>query len=437
MMAPINSSSLLALLAVASSPSSTCAFTAAPRGSFPSSSTTSLQATAQAQESFQRSLLAARIAYESSAKPAVEVSNDDDAAAAVVLPEETKTASAAAVAPSTKTDAKTRELFQRSLLAARIANDARSAAVISASVVAPEEDAKEEEEEEEEVEAAAPIAVVEEAVEDDEEIVVEEEESEPIPETEPKPEPEPEPEPIVMETEPATANLQEEPPSPIPSEPIPTSTTTTTASSTPPPKPTTFTIPRELAIVPINESSVQFTAGLLGATAGYLLGGPLFAAVFAATTNYLSRKDDEPKRGDAVATTTSPKKIVDTASQTVLLFYNYLAQFERENRVFDTTFRLLEGTVDKAKRTEQGEIISNVENVLGTVARTAEELNDDYDLVGGAGTVLNSVGDLVEISVDKVVELDGEYRLSQRVGDVVKGTLGKFVSGVGGEAKKE
>ncbi len=105
--------------------------------------------------------------------------------------------------------------------------------------------------------------------------------------------------------------------------------------------------------------------------------------------------------------------------------------------MFDTTFRFLEGTVDKAKRTEQGEIISNVENVLGTVAKTAEELNDDYDLVGGAGTVLNSVGDLVEISVDKVVELNEEYKLSERVGGVVKGALGKAVSEISGEEKKE
>ena len=55
-----------------------------------------------------------------------------------------------------------------------------------------------------------------------------------------------------------------------------------------------------------------------------------------------------------------------------------------------------------------------------------EEWNDDYDFVKGAETVLNSVGDLVEISVDKVVALNEEYRLTERVGGVVKGTVGKL-----------
>jgi len=57
-------------------------------------------------------------------------------------------------------------------------------------------------------------------------------------------------------------------------------------------------------------------------------------------------------------------------------------------------------------------------------------LNDDYDFVRGAETVLNSVGDLVEISVDKVVELNGEYKLTDRVGGVIKGTVGKMTGDV-------
>ena len=55
-----------------------------------------------------------------------------------------------------------------------------------------------------------------------------------------------------------------------------------------------------------------------------------------------------------------------------------------------------------------------------------EELNDDYDLVGGVRTILSSVGDLVEVSVDKVVQLNDEYKLTDRVGGVVKGTVNKM-----------
>jgi len=198
----------------------------------------------------------------------------------------------------------------------------------------------------------------------------------------------------------------------------------TTESST---KGTQFTVPRELALVPINESTVQFTAGTLGALAGLLLGGGPFLAIFlSATANYLSRKDDEPLTGKDIATYASPKRIVDTASQTALLIYNFLAQFERDNKIVDGTFKLLEGAVERAKQSEEsGETIVALESTLGGVAKNIEKLNEDFDLVGGAGTVLNSVGDLVENSVDKVVKLNEEYKLTDRVGGVVKGAVAK------------
>jgi hypothetical protein len=39
--------------------------------------------------------------------------------------------------------------------------------------------------------------------------------------------------------------------------------------------------------------------------------------------------------------------------------------------------------------------------------------------------VLNTVGDLVETGVDKVVELNEEYKLSDRVGGIVRGAVDK------------
>lgn len=66
-----------------------------------------------------------------------------------------------------------------------------------------------------------------------------------------------------------------------------------------------------------------------------------------------------------------------------------------------------------------------LESTLGGIANKVEELNDDYDVVGGVGTVLDSIGDLVEISVDKVVELNDEYKFTNRAVDAVKVAVGK------------
>ena len=184
---------------------------------------------------------------------------------------------------------------------------------------------------------------------------------------------------------------------------------------------TEFTVPRELAIVPINEATVQFTAGTIGGVAGLVVGGPVVAALSATIFNYLSRKDE-----DKSSSSTSPKKIVDTAALTALHFYNFLAQFEKDNKIVDSAFKLMEKVVDKAKESEgAGDVLATLESTLGGVMSKVEELNDDYDLIGGAGTVLGSFGDLLEVGLDKVVEANEEYKFTERVGGVVKNTVEK------------
>lgn len=270
-------------------------------------------------------------------------------------------------------------MFQRSLLEAKLAYDAIDAAL-----------------------DATPAAVIADVPEPA--VVVEE----PAPEPEPEPVPEPEPAP-----EPVVASIPEpEVPKPVMPEPVVVKRVV---------KRTEFTVPRELAIVPINEATVQFTAGALGAAAGLVLGGPVLGAVGAGTFNYLSRKDED------TSTNASAKKVVDTASQTALLAYNWLAQFEKENKVLNSVFGLLEKVLDKTKELDSpaADAVITLESTLGGIADKVEELNDDYDLVGGAGTVLGSVGDLVEIGLDKVVEVNDEFKITGRVGDVVKGAVEK------------
>ena len=110
---------------------------------------------------------------------------------------------------------------------------------------------------------------------------------------------------------------------------------------------TEFTVPRELAIVPINESTVQFTAGALGGVAGFLVGGPIVGIITASVFNYLSRKEEDKSSSASETTTTSPKKIVDTASQTALLAYNYVAQFEKKNKIVDSIFKFMERLTER------------------------------------------------------------------------------------------
>jgi len=296
------------------------------------------------------------------------------------------------------------EAFQRSLLTARLGGGSNTAAAT------PVIDDQEKFQQSYDATSLAATPIVTE-LEPDPPVVVEDEAPVVVAVAQPEPEPEPAaPEPVVAASIP---KLESKAAAPKPSIPEPASSEVTT-------QPTPTRVVRELAIVPINEASVEFTAGTIGAAAGFVLGGPIVAAFAALSCNYLARKDED-KSSSTTTTATSPKKVVDTASITALNAYNSLAKFEKQNAILDTISNLLEKVVDKAKElySPAGDAIVAVESTLGGIVDKVEE----YDLVGGAGTVLDSVGDLVEIGVDKVVDLDEEYRLTERVKGVVKGAV--------------
>mmetsp|Transcript_10548 Transcript_10548/g.23373 ORF Transcript_10548/g.23373 Transcript_10548/m.23373 type:complete len:345 (+) Transcript_10548:97-1131(+) len=283
------------------------------------------------------------------------------------------------ISPDAEAKTQENEKFQRSLLEAKIAYDAIDAALAATPAVV-------------DVATPAPTLVEVAAVASEPEQVSE-------------------PEPVVVVLA-AAATPEPEIPKPVIPEPVAANQAV---------EATGFTVPREFAIVPINEATVQFTAGALGAIAGLALGGPILAALSASIFNYLSRKEEDK------SDTTSPKQIVDKAAYMALMAYNSLAQFEKDNKIVDTTLKLAEKVADKAKESDSpaGDVLVSLESTLGGIANKVSALNDDYDLVGGAETVLDSVGDLVEIGVDKVVKLNDEYKLTDRVGGVMKGTVEK------------
>lgn len=160
-------------------------------------------------------------------------------------------------------------------------------------------------------------------------------------------------------------------------------------------------------LVPVKEETVEFTAGLLGGVAGLLVGGPLFGAIAAAAANYVSKKE-----GDAPTA-------VQAVSKSSIEIFNYLANLDKKYEVLEKTKTSLQESIDKLKANGQvdPEIISKAENTLKNTNEKIKELNDEYDLVGGATTALGVVGDLVEKAIKKAGELNAEYNLSEKAKD--------------------
>jgi len=158
------------------------------------------------------------------------------------------------------------------------------------------------------------------------------------------------------------------------------------------------------ALVPIKEETVEFTAGLIGGAAGLAIGGPLLGAITAAAANYASKMD-----GDfSVA--------VQAISKSSLEVINYLANLDNKYSILKSAQTSLEKSLDKLKQQDSvnPDTISKVENALANTKAKIKEINDEYDLVGGATTALGVVGDLVEKAVKKAGELNEEYQLSAK-----------------------
>ena len=173
--------------------------------------------------------------------------------------------------------------------------------------------------------------------------------------------------------------------------------------------------PKSSSIVPIKEETVEFTAGIIGGAAGFIIGGPVLGAVGAAAANYASKME-----GDV-------SDVVQAVSKTGIQVYNYLSELDGKYALLKKAQDSLQGALDKLKSQDSvdKEAVAKVESALASTKSKIEEINDEYDLVGGATTALGVVGDLVEKAIKKAGELNTEYKLTDKALESLNGAVAK------------
>jgi len=171
--------------------------------------------------------------------------------------------------------------------------------------------------------------------------------------------------------------------------------------------------PKGGALVPIKEETVEFTAGLVGGFAGFLIGGPLLGAISAAAANYVSKME-----GDV-------SQVVQTVSKSSIQIFNYLSTLDAKYEILKKAQNSLQNTLDKLKSqgTVDPDAISKVESALSSTKSKIAEINDEYDLVGGGMTALGVVGDLIEKAVKRAGELNEEYKLTDKAQSSLKNAV--------------
>jgi hypothetical protein len=174
-------------------------------------------------------------------------------------------------------------------------------------------------------------------------------------------------------------------------------------------------------LVAIKEETVEFTAGMIGGAAGFLVGGPVLGAIGAAAANYVAKMD-----GDA-------SDVVSNVSKTAIQIYNYLLELDGKYEVLGKAQKSLESALDKLKSQDSvdPQAIAKVENALASTKSKITEINDEYDLVGAGMTALGVVGDLVEQTIKKATELNKEYELTEKAKEALTGAVEKAKAAAG------
>ncbi|CAN0349201.1 unnamed protein product [Ascophyllum nodosum] len=167
-------------------------------------------------------------------------------------------------------------------------------------------------------------------------------------------------------------------------------------------------------LVAVNTENTEFSAGLLGGIAGFFIGGPVIAALLAVVANCGSKRDNEA--GQAV------RSIAANAIEAL----NFITTVNSKYDVTGKAGASLDDAVAKLKeRGEAGETIGKMEKTMKDITSQASKLSRDYGLPAKAKQVLGAAGELADTAIDKGIELEKEFKVTEKVKEAVQKSVGK------------
>mmetsp|Transcript_28312 Transcript_28312/g.39823 ORF Transcript_28312/g.39823 Transcript_28312/m.39823 type:complete len:780 (-) Transcript_28312:170-2509(-) len=170
-----------------------------------------------------------------------------------------------------------------------------------------------------------------------------------------------------------------------------------------------------LALIPVNEDTVQFTSGIVGGAIGFAVGGPAVGAIAAAAANYISRKEEGELHD-----------IVEAVSIKTIAVLNYFGSVEKKYTLLENARAALVATLDRVKdsKTVDPARIEDLETKIVQVTDRMAQLNKDYLLIDTAliaGQVgVRGLGDIVEKVVKTSSDLNDEYLITDRVLEAIR-----------------
>jgi len=186
-----------------------------------------------------------------------------------------------------------------------------------------------------------------------------------------------------------------------------------------------------VALVKVTEENKMTTASVVGGVAGLLVGGVWVGGALFAATSYLSRKEDDD--------VSKALKGIASGSLEVLNFGAYL------NDKYAVTDRLGTALTDALESTKTATSSASTATTtaaasqesaspaqfLSTISKTIEEADKEIGFKETLGTLATSASELAFQAVDKAVELNDKYKVTEQIKDKIQesaSSVGKSTS---------
>jgi len=173
-----------------------------------------------------------------------------------------------------------------------------------------------------------------------------------------------------------------------------------------------------MAIIPINRENVEFASGVLALGTALALGAsPILAVVAAAAVNYVSRKDDLEELNELVL----------AISKASLNTFNWIARLDTKYTLLGKLSESLDNSISelKSSNSDNAETYKKIEETVSKTTEQISRLATEIDLLDGGKQALGAVGEVLESSIDKALDANKEYKLTERAAEAAKKALDK------------
>merc|ERR1711998_571352 len=142
-------------------------------------------------------------------------------------------------------------------------------------------------------------------------------------------------------------------------------------------------------LVPVNPDTIKTSTAVVAGIAGFVLGGPVFAGIFAAGANYVATKENEFG------------EVATGVGQVSLQLYNFVLKL---NGKYDLTGKASDAAgsaFSELKSKDENDVLEKVEGALKTVSTSLGDLNSEYDLGDKAKDLLKKADSASVAAIDK------------------------------------